>query len=325
MAAGDPTGADLVSGTTNGDTLPEPWPPTEPEEREITFGAGIELTEGVKYAIVARASDAVDVNDAAMWQMITDGTGYGGVEYYHSDDGGSTWSSQSPAKVFFKTYAGAALRDSCSFTYTGAGIWLYSTAYWIAMVFTASSTYTITSVKLELYRVVGSTPGTITVSIRAVVGAPGAPTNPSPPDSVDPNITLDKTPLSWDASDPAADTYEIYFRESGDDWILVGEAQAGVEWTITFGTLAYGTTYEWRVDATNTEGTTTGDTWSFTCLSFAPPRISYVLISGGSGAGPYDDPPGTEGTDWAWTGENTMLTIKKLVAAANSKIWYEDL
>lgn len=161
-------GEDLVSGTTNGDTLPEPWPPDNPEEREISFGAGIELTEGVTYAIVARAPDAVDADDAALWQMITDGSEYGGVAHYYSTDGGESWESQSPAKVFFKTLAGEALRDSCSFTYTGAGAWLYGSAYWSAMTFVASSTYTVTSVKLELYRIAGATPGTIIVSLRAV-------------------------------------------------------------------------------------------------------------------------------------------------------------
>ena len=156
---------------------------------------------------------------------------------------------------------------------------------------------------------------------------PGKPTNPSPTDAVS-NITLDETPLSWDASvDGNADTYEVYFREQGDDWELVGVAQAGVEWTIDFGILAYETTYEWRIDATNIYGTTTGDTWSFDTLDFDQIRVSYRLLPGGAGVGhgPYDDPPGTEGTDWAWTGENTMLTVKRLVAAANSKIWYESI
>lgn len=157
-----------------------------------------------------------------------------------------------------------------------------------------------------------------------VGSAPGKPTNPSPTDAAS-SITLDETPLSWDASDPAADTYEVYFRESGDDWSLVGEAQAGVEWAVDFGTLAYGTTYEWRIDATNEHGTTTGDTWSFDTISYDQIRVSYRLISGGSGAGPYDDPSGTEGTDWAWTGESNILTVKRLIAAANSKIWYESI
>ena len=154
---------------------------------------------------------------------------------------------------------------------------------------------------------------------------PGQPTIVSPTPTGVTNITLDETPLEWAAGDPAADTYEVYFRESGDAWVLVGVAQAGLTWTIDFGTLDYGTTYEWRIDATNIYGTTTGNTWSFTTISFDRILISYVLITGGSGAGPYDDPVGTEGTDWRWTGENNMLTVKRLVAVANSKVWYESI
>ena len=154
---------------------------------------------------------------------------------------------------------------------------------------------------------------------------PGKPTNPSPTDAVT-NITLDETPLSWDASaDGTADTYEIYFRESGGSWTLVGIAQAGLMWAIPFGTLDYEITYEWRIDATNIYGTTTGNTWTFGSISYDQIQVSYRLISGGSGSGPYDDPPGTQGTDWEYTGLNNMITVKRLVVAANSKIWYESI
>ena len=155
--------------------------------------------------------------------------------------------------------------------------------------------------------------------------APGKPALVSPTPTGVANITLDETPLEWGASDPAADTYEVYFREQGDSWSLVGIAQAGISWAISFGTLVYGTTYEWRIDATNTFGTTTGNTWSFTTIDFDQLRISYRLIRGGSGAGPYDSPPGTKGTDWEFTGENNMISVKRLVVAANNKIWYEDI
>jgi len=170
-----------------------------------------------------------------------------------------------------------------------------------------------------------STSPTWSFTTAPAAGLPGKPTNPSPIDTGT-NITLDESPLSWDASDPAADTYEVYFRIQGAAWgNPVGESQAEIEWAVTAGLLGYTTTYEWRVDATNIVGTTTGNTWSFGSITFDQLRVSYVLISGGSGAGPYDDPAGTEGTDWAWTGENNMLTVKRLVVAAESKIWYEDI
>lgn len=152
---------------------------------------------------------------------------------------------------------------------------------------------------------------------------PGKPTTPSP-GHAGTGITLDETPLGW-VSGGNTDTYEIYWRIQGDSWVLVGVAQAGLSWVIDFGTIAYGTTYEWRVDATNVHGTTTGDTWSFGSIDYDQLRISYRLISGGSGSGPYDSPPGVQGTDWEYTGLNNMITVHRLVVAANSKIWFESI
>ncbi|MHC4302222.1 MAG: hypothetical protein ACYS7Y_33600, partial [Planctomycetota bacterium] len=37
------------------------------------------------------------------------------------------------------------------------------------------------------------------------------------------------------------------------------------------GTLSYSTTYYWRIDATNSSGTTTGDVWSFTTQALPRP------------------------------------------------------
>lgn len=85
------------------------------------------------------------------------------------------------------------------------------------------------------------------------------------------------------------------------------------------------TTFVWRVDATNDFGTTTGIEWEFTTLPFRFVRTSYALIVGGSGSGPYDYPPGEEGTDWSWTGENNMVTIKRLIVAAKNTIFIEDI
>jgi len=168
-----------------------------------------------------------------------------------------------------------------------------------------------------------NTAGTTTGDTWNFDPRPVAATTPSPANAAA-DITLDATPLGW-VDGGNSDTYEVYFRESGDAWTLVGVSQEGITWAIPFETITYGTTYEWRVDATNVYGTTTGDTWSFDSITFDRICISYVLITGGSGAGPYDTPPGVEGTDWRWTGENNMLTVRKLVAAANNKIWYESI
>lgn len=210
--------------------------------------------------------------------------------------------------IIFRATSGSAFNAFWPFGYSSSG---YANGGHATSPNSGSSWSTVSITTDMDFRIYGGTP------------APGKPITPSPSDAAS-SITLDETPLSW-VSGGNTDTYEVYFREQGDDWELVGEAQAGVEWTIDFGILAYGTTYEWRIDATNAYSTTTGDTWGFDSIDFNQIRVSYRLISGGSGSGPYDSPPGVQGTDWEYTGESNMLTVKRLVAAANSKIWYENI
>jgi len=140
---------------------------------------------------------------------------------------------------------------------------------------------------------------------------PGAPTLVSPTPTGVTGITLDETPLKWAAGDPAGDTYDVDFRVQGEDWVEVSSAQEALLLAIVFGTLGYGTTYEWRVTATNEYGSTTSDTWSFTCLSYDPPLPTGVTLDGDG------VPTGTP------TGENNMMTVRRLVAAARNKIFYE--
>lgn len=114
------------------------------------------------------------------------------------------------------------------------------------------------------------------------------------------------------------ETYNVYFGEQ-DNLVLVASLQAGVEWVITFGTLKYNKVYEWRIDSVNAFGTTTGDVWSFNSIAFKSPLPGASGGSGGGGGG------GGDGEESSPTGENNMITLKRLVAAANSKIWYEDI
>ncbi|MBA7636868.1 hypothetical protein ES703_44496 [subsurface metagenome] len=84
---GHPTGPDLCSGTTDGDTLPT----TSPYEwREITLGAGYDPSADTKYAIVVRAPDAV-APDYIRWRYDKTSATYGGGNYEVSDDSGFIW------------------------------------------------------------------------------------------------------------------------------------------------------------------------------------------------------------------------------------------
>ncbi len=180
MAAGNPTGADLASGTTDGDTLAEygSW-----TEREITFVSPIELTSGVKYAIISRVPDVVGAAEL-YWSTRVDNPYANGDRYGSSDSGGS-WAIDTDDDVWFKTKASGVEKDDGSFAQDGFN--RAESAYgvnWSAQTFTASSTYTISSVVLKLakYTAVGGTVETVTVSIRATVAAPGKAQNPTPTD-----------------------------------------------------------------------------------------------------------------------------------------------
>lgn len=109
-----------------------------------------------------------------------------------------------------------------------------------------------------------------------------------------------------------AETYNIYFGPTGN-LALISLGQAGLSIEVPYA-LEYNTEYSWRVDAVNEYGTTTGDTWAFTCLLFAPPFPDGITIDYG------EDPPIPTGTP---TGVNNMVTLKRIVAAANNKIFYE--
>ena len=109
-----------------------------------------------------------------------------------------------------------------------------------------------------------------------------------------------------------AETYDIYFGPTGDlSLISFNQSELSIEVPYT---LEYNKPYSWRVDATNEAGTTTGDVWSFTALLFAPPFPTGVTLDYG------EDPPAPTGTP---TGVNNMATIKRIVVAANNKVFYE--
>ena len=109
-----------------------------------------------------------------------------------------------------------------------------------------------------------------------------------------------------------AETYDIYFGPTGD-LALISFDQAGLSVEIPYA-LEYNTEYSWRVDATNENGTTTGDMWSFTCLLFDPPFPTGITLDYG------ESPPVPTGDP---TGVNNMVTLKRIVAASNNKVFYE--
>jgi len=98
-SGGVPTGADLCSGTTNGNTLPIGSPY---EWREITFTSGYVLQASTKYAIVVRVPDSGA--DYLAWRV--DGTSptYTGGAFCSSGNAGSSWEENTSIDCMFEEW-----------------------------------------------------------------------------------------------------------------------------------------------------------------------------------------------------------------------------
>jgi hypothetical protein len=102
-------------------------------------------------------------------------------------------------------------------------------------------------------------PGKTTVT-SAITVPPTKATGPNPSNGAG-GVSI-VTDLSWTAG-AAATSHDVYF---GTDSTPDSTEFKGNQTATTFdpGTLAYTTTYYWRIDEKNSIGTTTGDVWSFT-------------------------------------------------------------
>ena len=143
---------------------------------------------------------------------------------------------------------------------------------------------------------------------------PGKPTTPTPTDTAS-DITLHDTTGIW-VSGGNTDSYNVYYGTLSGFLELVEEGVTDLSLALVEGNFSvYGKISYWRVDAVNIYGTTVGDEWYFTTMLFGPPLPTGVTLDHSGGAGGV--PTGTA------TGENNMITVRKLVAAARNKIFYE--
>jgi hypothetical protein len=172
---------------------------------------------------------------------------------------------------------------------------------------------------------------------------PGPPTkakNPAPTDA-NASVTLDQATITWDDGGGAT-TFSVYYGTTSGNLSLVSLSQGSTSFTVTGITdgspYAYLSTRYWRIDSTNLYGTTTGDEWSFTTIRLTPPTPTRFYATTGQyyrlliqSDGSYGDPPGVgvENTDFVYLAAeyeaNFIATNRRLVAAAENKIWYEDI
>jgi hypothetical protein len=106
----------------------------------------------------------------------------------------------------------------------------------------------------------GKTTGTVWSFTTVVLEA----TNPSPSNGS--SITNLDADLSWTAG-AGATSHDVYFGTSSPPPFVCNQTAM----TFDPGTMAYYTTYYWRIDEVNKWGTATGEIWSFTTFSPPPP------------------------------------------------------
>lgn len=100
-AAGVPSGADLCSGTTDGDALSLDG---AGEWKEITFGTGTPLSAGTIYAIVARSAGADSFNSVC-WRVDSSSPTYSNGTAVTSSNSGSAWTIAAGSDYMFEEWA----------------------------------------------------------------------------------------------------------------------------------------------------------------------------------------------------------------------------
>jgi len=97
---GKPTGDDLCSGTTDGNTLTTD---SAGEWREITLDTGYNLNVNIKYGIVVRVPNATSGN-YLRWREDCTGTGYINGYGLLSGNSGSTWTAYTDIDCMFEEW-----------------------------------------------------------------------------------------------------------------------------------------------------------------------------------------------------------------------------
>jgi len=115
--SGHPTGSDLCSGTTNGDTLPDTLPG---EWREVTLGDGADLSAITKYAIVVRAING-DGDNKPRWRLDSTSPTYAGGCLEQSTDSGSSWTSLTAYDFMFEEWGEPSVTEKTS-SDAGSGV-----------------------------------------------------------------------------------------------------------------------------------------------------------------------------------------------------------
>lgn len=122
---------------------------------------------------------------------------------------------------------------------------------------------------------------------------PNTPSNPSPANGAT-GISTDVT-LSWNGGDADGDevTYDIYF-EANDNTPDIKVASGITSTSYHVSNLEYGTTYYWRINARDKDGSVMGPVWKFTTKESTVITIKVAIYNVSQLEGEYADEKGSE-------------------------------
>jgi hypothetical protein len=164
-----------------------------------------------------------------------------------------TWTASPSAdshNVYFGTTTLPAFQANQTAAAFSPGTLAYSTTYYW---------------RIDEVSVLGTIEGDVwSFTTAAAPPPPGQAANPTPGNNAT-GIAINAT-LSWTAGSGAT-SHDVYFGTTNPPAFQNNQAAA----TFNPGTLAYSTTYYWRIDEKNANGTTTGNIWTFTTAAAPPP------------------------------------------------------
>jgi hypothetical protein len=104
--------------------------------------------------------------------------------------------------------------------------------------------------------------GTWNFRVYSADATPSKPTNPDPADDAT-DVDFSDLTLDWDDGG-GADTFDTYVGDAADNLTKIGNALEATFYVLDASERALFTSHcYWRIDATNDQGTTTGDVWDF--------------------------------------------------------------
>lgn len=139
---------------------------------EVTLDSAVSIVSGETYAIVASAPDATGATFATGigWRLWTFDPLYTGGASYDSTDSGDTWGDLGGDNdLHFITKAGATEKDTPSSEGGAASVYFGNTT-WFAQSFTAASSYSLTSIVMEMHKGALVDAGDLTIDIYGPVG-----------------------------------------------------------------------------------------------------------------------------------------------------------